>query len=102
MEKLTKTGLIDKCIDGDEKKLGLLFGKMFDPFSCLFSILQHSSLTAMPTAIVFTDMDGVADFDIEEDVDVTPAQKDTSEKVFNCNVIVQKNNKTTNIKVNAG
>lgn len=102
MEKLTKTGLIDKCIDGDEKKLGLLFGKMFDPFSCLFSVLQHSGLTEMPTAIVFTDMGGVADFDIEDDIDVVPAEKDASEKVFNCNVIVQKSSKTTNIKVNMG
>lgn len=101
MEKLTKTGLIDRCINGDETKLGLLFGKMFDPFSCMFSLLQGSNVENMP-AIVFAVTDDAADFDIEADVEITPEVKKKSEVIFGYNVAVQKKNKMTNIKVNAG
>ena len=101
MGKLTKTGLIDKCIDGDENKLGLLFGSMFDPFSCLYSVLRESNVQQIPSIVFMVDGNG-AGFDIEGDIDIPADSKKKSEAAFGLQVAVQKVDKSTRIKVCAG
>ena len=99
MEKLTKTGLIDKCIDGDDKKL-IIFGNMFDLFSCMYSVLQNSNVSNMPDVVAFTtSSDTEASFDIGEEIEIDSDGKKKSEEIFGHRVTVQKSKKATKIKV---
>lgn len=102
MEKLTKTGLIDKCIDGDGEKLGLLFGRMFDPFSCLYTVLRESNMQQMPSTIVFVADGKDAGFSIEGDVNISADGKKKSESIFGYQVAVNNTKKSTHIKVCTG
>lgn len=102
MERLTMVGLIDKCINGDETKLGLLFGSMFDPMNCFYSILRDSRIPNAPKGVIFTTEDKAAVFEIADDVHIADASKIKSEKTFGYEVSVQKANNTTKVRVQTG
>lgn len=99
MQKLTKTDLIDKCIDGDNNKL-VIFGDMFDLFSCMYTMLRNSNVQAMPDTVVFAAVGNDALFDVSDDIDVTPEVRKEAENIFGHRVEVQKSSeKNTNIRV---
>lgn len=88
MQKMTKTGLIDKCINGDNNNL-VIFGNMFDLFSCMYAALRNSGVETMPNSVVFTAGKNDALFGIDGDVTIDSDAKKESENIFGHKMEVQ-------------
>lgn len=99
MQNLTKTGLIDKCIDGDNNNL-VIFGNMFDLFNCMYTVLRNSGRQTMPDTVVFTTGDDDALFNIGDDIDIDPKVRKEVEEIFGHKIEVQNSTeKSTSIRV---
>lgn len=94
---MTKIGLIDVCIDGDENKFSSLFGNMFTHVSCFFSLLKDNDITEIPEDINYAQNGGVAEFIFPSNKLLSNASKCT--RIYGCNVTTTLSEQTAKVQI---
>lgn len=97
MNDLTKTGLLDVCIDGDREKFDQLFGTMYDQFSCFFSLLRENGIVQIPEKVTFNENLETAEFNISANVSLE--SKEETMGVFDCKISITPSKQTTKIGI---